>query len=248
MKDTRDLAILDHLRAARAASVAELAEAAKTSIATMRRDLQRLDEAGLLRRTHGGAVVLDADAPFADVEPVNRDAKERIAAHVVAGVEDGQSLILDIGTTTLQVARMLHHRRVTIITPSLAVYEALRDDREVHLILLPGDYDPVYRSVSGHLTTECLRSVHADHALLGVSGIADNGDLRDTTIAQVPIKRAMMDACDRATVLADSSKFPGQGIARIAPVSSLTGVITDEVPPATTAASLAAQGVEVTVA
>ena len=129
MKDTRDLAILDHLRSARAASVAELADAAKTSIATMRRDLQRLDEAGLLRRTHGGAVVLDADAPFADVEPVNRDAKERIAAHVTAGVEDGQSLILDIGTTTLQVARMLHHRRVTIITPSLAVYEALRDDR-----------------------------------------------------------------------------------------------------------------------
>ena len=152
MRDVRDRAILEHLRTSRVATVGQLAEATGSSIATIRRDLHRLDGAGLLRRTHGGAVIDEADAPFATVETVNREGKERIAHAAAQKIRDGQAVILDIGTTTLQLARLLAGRPVTVITPNLAVYDLLRDDRDVHLVLLPGDYDPVYRSVAGHLT------------------------------------------------------------------------------------------------
>ncbi|MRG58770.1 DeoR family transcriptional regulator [Agromyces sp. CFH 90414] len=247
MRDVRDQAILQHLRSSRAATVSELAQATGSSIATIRRDLQRLDHAGLLKRTHGGAVVSDGDAPFGAVESVNRDAKERIARAAAESVHDGQTIILDIGTTTLRLAQLLRGRRVTVITPNMAVYEVLRDEREVHLVLLPGDYDRVYRSVSGFLTTESLRLIRADQAFLGVSGITEDGDLRDTTLAQVPIKQAMVAACDRATVLADHDKFPGTGAGRIDLPRALRRVITDAPLPGPTAEAFARHDVEVAI-
>lgn len=251
VKDIRDLAILDHLRTSRAASVTDLAAATGSSVATIRRDLQRLDDAGLLRRTHGGAVLPDAhegDSPFLEVETVNRTAKRRIAEAAARLVEDGHTIVLDIGTTVLQLADLLRGRPITVITANMAVFELLKDDPGVHLVLLPGDYDPVYHSVSGHLTTDSLRLIRADHAFLGVSGISASGDLRDTTIAQVPIKQAIADACDEVTVLADSSKFPGTGAARIDLPSSIVRIVTDDDPPVPVAAAFAAHGVEVLVA
>lgn len=250
VKDIRDIAILDHLRVARAASVGDLAEATGSSIATIRRDLQRLDEAGLLRRTRGGAVLSDphdGDSPFPEVETVNRDAKARIARAAAVLVEDGHTVVLDIGTTVLQLALLLRGRPITVITANMAVFEALKDDPATHLVLLPGDYDPVYHCVSGHLTTDSLRLIRADHAFLGVSGISASGDLRDTTIAQVPIKQAIADACDEVTVLADSSKFPGTGAARVDLPTSIVRVVTDDEPPVPVAAAFAAHGVEVLV-
>lgn len=250
MRDQRDLTIIEHLRVARAATVAELADRTGSSIATIRRDLQRLDEAGLVRRTHGGAVLTDqseGDAPFPTVVSVNLAAKLRIAQAAADTIEDGHTVILDIGTTTLQLARLLRGRQLTVITTNIAAFDALRDDGDVHIILLPGDFDPVYQCVHGHLTTESLRLIQADHAFLGVSGIAANGDLRDTTIAQVPIKQAMAAACDSVTVLADASKFPGTGTGRVTLPSSLVRVITDAEPPVTASAAFAARGVEVVV-
>ncbi len=94
MRDAREFVILDRLRATRSATVAELAEAAGTSDATIRRDLARLDEQGALRRTHGGAVLVEVDAPFAEVEQVNREAKERIARTAASQIQDGQSVVL----------------------------------------------------------------------------------------------------------------------------------------------------------
>ena len=248
MKDSREFAILDVLREERAASVTRLAIAVDASEATIRRDLDRLDRDGLVRRTHGGAVLVEADAPFAEVELVNREAKNAIAHVAASQISDGESIILDIGTTTLQLATLLHGRRLTVITASIAVFDELRNDREVQLIMLPGDYDRVYRSLGGHLTPDALRQLHADHAFLGTSGIAENGDLRDTTMVQIPIKRAMLAASDRATVLADASKFPGTGAGRIRPTSSLTQLITDRAPSPPITEALEANGVTVTLA
>ena len=248
VRDLRERVILDHLRKTGAATVGELASVTGSSVATIRRDLQQLDRAGVIRRAHGGAVLDEADAPFASVEPVNREAKQRIAARAADLIEDGESVVLDIGTTTLQLARMLHGRNVTIITPSLAIYEALRDSRSVHLVMLPGDYDPVYQSVSGPLTVECLRMINADSAFLGVSGVSESGDLRDTTMAQVPIKQAIAEVSGEITVLADHSKFPGTGIGRVKLPPNVARIITDEEVSEQVSSALAAQQVEVVVA
>jgi DeoR/GlpR family transcriptional regulator of sugar metabolism len=248
MRDLRERAILDHLREVKAATVAELVAVTGSSQATIRRDLHQLDQAGAIRRARGGAVLVEEDAPFASVELVNRDAKQRIAACAAALIEDGQSVILDIGTTTLQLAHLLRARRVTVITASMPIYEALRDSRTAHLVVLPGDYDPVYRSLSGPLTAECLRMIRADHAFLGVSGVSVNGDLRDTTMAQVPVKRAIAESSVALTVLADHSKFPGTGLGRVPLPSNVTRFITDQAVPDEISAALAARAVEVVIA
>ncbi len=250
MRDKRDREILAYLQTERAASVAELASTTGSSIATIRRDLQRLDGEGLLHRTYGGATFredAEGDAPFLTVEAHNRDAKIRIAEAAAEEVLDGHTIILDIGTTTLQLAKLLRGRSLTVITSNLAVLEVFQDDEHVHVVALAGDYDPTYRSVSGHLTTESLSLLRADHAFLGVSGIAANGDLRDTTIAQIPIKQAMAAACDSVTVLADSSKFPGTGTGRIVLPDMPTRVITDARPPRSVSAAFARKKMEVTV-
>ncbi len=240
--------ILEHLRKVGVATVNELASVTGSSVATIRRDLQELDRSGAIRRAHGGAVLGEQDAPFASVVPVNRDAKRRIAARAAQLIADGESVILDIGTTTLQLARLLIDRPVTVITANLAIYEALRESRTAHLVMLPGDYDPVYRSVSGPLTTECLRMIRADHAFLGVSGVSDTGDLRDTTMAQVPVKQAIAEVSLDLTVLADRSKFPGTGLGRVRLPPNVARFITDAEVPGPIAGALAAQQVEVLVA
>jgi DeoR/GlpR family transcriptional regulator of sugar metabolism len=239
--------ILDHLRKVGAATVNELAAVTGSSVATIRRDLQQLDKAGAIRRAHGGAVLGEEDAPFATVVPVNREAKRRIAAHAAEMIEDGESVILDIGTTTLQLARLLHDRQITVITASLAIYETLRDSRSPHLVMLPGDYDPVYRSVSGPLTTECLRTIRADRAFLGVSGVSATGELRDTSMAQVPIKKVIAEVSTETTVLADHSKFPGTGLGRVPLPATVVRLVTDAEVPAPTSTALADQQVEVVV-
>ncbi|WP_277213327.1 DeoR/GlpR family DNA-binding transcription regulator [Isoptericola croceus] len=247
MRDLRERVILEHLRKVGVATVTELATVTGSSVATIRRDLQQLDRTGAVRRAHGGAVLGEQDAPFASVVPVNRDAKRRIAARAAELIQDGESVLLDIGTTTLHLARILLDRQVTVITASLAIYDALRDSHSAHLVMLPGDYDPVYRSVSGPLTTECLRLIRADHAFLGVSGVSTNGDLRDTTMAQVPIKQAISEVSSELTVLADHSKFPGTGVGRVTLPPNVARFITDDEIPEQTASALAAQQVEVVV-
>ena len=247
VRSRRELVILDHLRELKAATVGELVAETGASRATIRRDLAALERSGAIRRSYGGAVVVDEDAPFARVELVNREAKQLIAGRAVQLVHDGQSVILDIGTTTLRVAHLLRTSRVTVITASLPICEVLRDSRTVHLIVLPGDYDPVYGSMSGPLTVECLRLIHADHAFLGVSGVAVNGDLRDTTLPQVPVKRAIAEASLEVTVLADHSKFPGTGVGQVPLPSNVARFVTDRDVPAEFASVLAARGVEVAV-
>lgn len=248
MRELRERAILDHLREVKAATVEELVHVTGSSPATIRRDLHQLDHSGAIRRARGGAVLIEEDAPFATVEPVNREAKQRIASRAAEFIEDGASVILDIGTTTLQLAHLLRTRRVTIITASMPIYEALHDSRTAHLVMLPGDYDPVYRTLSGPLTTESLRLIRADHAFLGVSGVSVNGDLRDTTMAQVPIKRAIAEASVGVTVLADHSKFPGTGIGQVALPPNVVRFITDQAVPVEISTALAARSVEVIVA
>lgn len=248
VKDARELTILRELRQAGIMSVGQLAESLQASEATIRRDLTRLEQAGIVRRMHGGAMLVEADAPFAEVERVNAEAKERIALAAADLIETGQSIILDIGTTTLQLARLLHGRSITVITSSFAVLDELRDDPAIHLIVLPGDYNRSYRCVSGYLTQDVLRNLRADQAFLGVSGVSADGRLRDTTMVQVPIKRAMAEVSAQTTVLADSSKFPGAGAGLLRPSGSVTRLITDTSPGEATVAALLEHGVSVAVA
>ena len=205
----------------------DLSEQLGVSPATIRRDLVRLEEEGRLTRVHGGAVADEGDQPFAEVAEVRVAEKDAIAATAAALIEDGQSVLLDIGTTAYRLARQLHGRRLTVITSNLVVYEELADDEGIVLVLLGGMVRREYRSLVGFLTEDSLRQLHADWVFLGTSGVRPGGQVMDTTVVEVPVKRAMIAAGERIVLLADAAKFPGTGMAKVCGPEDLDVVVTD---------------------
>jgi DeoR/GlpR family transcriptional regulator of sugar metabolism len=246
LPDRRHELILRALRADGPISVTALAEQLGASQATIRRDLLQLEEEGLLKRVYGGAVpVVGEDDPFTDVAGVRVEAKEAIAAWCAALVRDGETVLLDIGTTAHRVARQLRGRSLTVITSNLAVYEELQDDKDIQLVLLGGVVRRDYRSLVGFLTEDNLRQVRADVLFLGTSGVRPDGQILDTTAVEVPVKRAMISASDKVVLVADAAKFPGTGMARVCGPEDLDVVVTNAPADATTRTSLSEAGVEV---
>ena len=120
--------------------------------------------------------------------------------------------MIDIGTTTLALARHLHGRKLTVITSSLAVVEELLPDPEIELVVLGGIVRRNYRSLVGVLAEDALRQLCADIAFLGASGIRRRDlSVMDTTMVEVPIKRGMIAAARRRVLLADAEKFSMRG-------------------------------------
>ena len=126
-------------------------------------------------------------------------------------VEDGESCCSTSAPPPTALARQLHGRRLTVITSNLAVYEELADDDGIELVLLGGMVRREYRSLVGFLTEDNLRQLHADWLFLGTSGVRPGGQVMDTTVVEVPVKRAMIAASDQVVLLADAGKFPGTG-------------------------------------
>jgi DeoR/GlpR family transcriptional regulator of sugar metabolism len=238
--------ILDALRADGPATVTALAQRLGASEATVRRDLSQLDDEGLLRRVYGGAAPIDGrDDPFVDVAEVRVAEKDAIASRCAELVHDGETVLLDIGTTAHRVARQLRGRSLTVVTSNLAVYEELADDPSIQLVLLGGVLRREYRSLVGFLTEDNLRQVHADRLFLGTSGVRPGGQVMDTTVVEVPVKRAMIAASDQVVLVADADKFPGTGMARVCGPEELDVVVTNAGADAATTAAFREVGVEV---
>ncbi|AEM84030.1 MULTISPECIES: DeoR/GlpR family DNA-binding transcription regulator [Streptomyces] len=227
LAERRHQMILRALRSGGPAAVTDLSEQLGVSAATVRRDLLKLEEEGLLTRVHGGAVVEEGDQPFAEVAGVRVAEKDALAVAAADMIEDGQSVLLDIGTTAYRLARQLHGRRLTVITSNLVVFEELADDTAVELVLLGGVLRREYRSLVGFLTEDNLRQLHADWLFLGTSGVRPSGQIMDTTVIEVPVKRAMIAASDQVVLLADAGKFPGTGMTKVCGPEDLDAVVTN---------------------
>ncbi len=240
----------DILAAVRSGSmhVADLAESFGVSEMTVRRDLRQLADAGRLERVRGGAVNVSNERPFDVTAVENYDAKRRIGAAAAERIEDGQTVMLDIGTTTLEAAKCLHGREVTVITTSLAVFDELRDDPAIELILPGGILRRNYRSLIGVVAEDSLRQLNADVLLLGTSAVDQRLDVWDSTMVEVPIKRAMIGASESVVLLADQQKFANRGHVRVCDGDVLDEIITDVGLPAAYDRAIEATGVQIGVA
>nr|WP_206327831.1 DeoR/GlpR family DNA-binding transcription regulator [Streptomyces sp. S3(2020)] len=245
MAERRHQLILRALRSGGTASVAELAERLDSSAATIRRDLLKLEADGLLTRVHGGAVIDEERAPFDEAAEVLVAEKDAIAARAATLIEDGQSIILDSGTTVHRLARRLHGRRLTVITNNLAVYDELIGDETIDLMLLGGMVIRESRMLDGFMAEDNLRQVHADWLFMGACGLRPGGQVMDTTVAEVPARRAMIAAGDKVVLLADRSKFPGTGMVKICDPEDLDAIVTDAPEDDATCTSLREAGVTV---
>lgn len=229
LQQQRDQRIVQELRSNGSASVHELARELGVSASTVRRDLHRLDRNGELQRVYGGASIDSgpAEKSFPDSLGTQSEVKQAVAARAAALVQDDEVLLLDIGTTTVHIARLLHDRRVTVITSSLAVLDELRDDPAIQLVILGGVVRRHYRSMVGSLTEQALREVCADRLFLSCTGIRPNGDALDDTSIETPVKQAMIRASQSVVLLGRSGKFPGSGAVRICSSTDVDLLITD---------------------
>jgi DeoR/GlpR family transcriptional regulator of sugar metabolism len=212
---------------------------------TVRRDLAHLAREGKLIRVHGGALSVREEPPFAETAVERLAEKERIGRAAAGLVRDGQTIMIDIGTTTLQLARQLRHRELTVITSSLAVLEELEPCDGIELIALGGLVRRNYRSLVGVLAEDMLRQLTADISFLGASGIRPDLSIMDTTMVEVPIKRGMIAAADRVVLLTDAAKFSMAGTVRVCGADELQALVTDAPGDDPAVRRLARAGVEV---
>lgn len=245
-------AILDALRQKNFVSVGELSIRFDVSEVTVRRDLQALDEEGLLRRTHGGAVL---SSPSTGHDPSFRTrmreqtaAKRAIGRAAAALLTDGDTVGIDVGTTTLEVANALGYRQhLTVFSASLQVALALAEG-EADVYLLGGHLRKRELSLVGGLTLDALRKFHLDKAIIGAAGISATSGITESNLEDTEVKRVLIERARRRILVVDHSKFERVALAMVAPLSAIDVLVTDQAPTGALAAALRQAGVEVVVA
>jgi DeoR family glycerol-3-phosphate regulon repressor len=233
-------------------AVEEIATRFGVSRETIRRDLARLDHAGLLRRVHGGAVVprLGDEPPFQERQKLNMDAKRRIGLAAAALFAPGDSLMIDTGSTTEQFATALAAKTdMTIITNSNRIATAIcAGQGRNRVFVLGGTFQSESGQILGSLCIDQLQHFNADHVVLGVGALSADGRVMDFDVDEASLARAMIARARAVTILADHSKFDRQALITVCRLDAVARLITDQAPSGPLEETLAASKVAVTVA
>ncbi|WP_433663928.1 DeoR/GlpR family DNA-binding transcription regulator [Nocardia sp. CA-128927] len=223
--------ITDAVREAGQIGVAELAERTGASEMTIRRDLETLAGQGVLERYRGGARTLllrGDEPPFGMRARDGLESKQRIAAEVAGLIADGESVVLDSGTTCLEVARALEHRRLTVLPLSLHAVNALTGAPLLTLLVPGGKPRPGELALTGPLTLASLAALRFDTAILGCCGLNATDGLTAYDLDDAAIKRAAIAASRRVIVVTEAAKLSRTALAFVAPATALHAVVTDE--------------------
>lgn len=249
-KSERREQILMELRLHPHVRVGDLAKQFGVSTETVRRDFEALSRKGLVTRAPGGASAPPPGMPPLDERSLARaKERERIGRLAAALVQPGDTLMIDSGSTTLQLARFLAFAgtECTTITNSLHVAMILGQNAAARVILCPGSYLPAETAVVGEATVEFLRGYRVQRCFIGASALLPEGPLENVE-GYVAVKRAMLAQAKHRHLLIDSDKFGASGFARLGPLSTLDSIVTDRAPGGSLSEALAEAGVEVRVA
>ena len=230
-------------------SVEDLASRFGVSGMTVRRDLQTLAEAGKVIRTHGGAAMAERisfEFDFLKRVKEHETAKAAIGAAAAALVEDGQSVLLDSGTTTLALARRLKGKKgLTVITTSLPIASQLQYDQDIAVLLLGGYVRAGSPDLAGALTEANLETLHADVAFIGADGIDARGAVYNQSPEVARMLTKMAAAAGRVFVVADHSKLGQKALWRFGRLTDWTGLVTDAKADRSAIAALQKAGIHV---
>ena len=248
----RQSLLLDEVRSRGSLSVEALAEKFGVTLQTVRRDVQRLAEAGLVARFHGGVRVPSStveNSAYRQRAALHAAEKARIARAVAARVPEGCSLILNIGTTTEAIARELMGRRgLRVITNNLNVAAILSHHPDCELIVAGGVVRPRDRGIVGEAAVDFIRQFKVDIGLIGISGLESDGTLRDFDYREVTVARAIVERSREVWLAADHSKFNRPAMVEVARFDRIDVLFTDAEPPEPFPALLAEAAVECVVA
>jgi DeoR/GlpR family transcriptional regulator of sugar metabolism len=243
--------IADLIRDRGSVRASELTDLFGVTDETIRRDLARLADQGVLRRAHGGAVATPTRAESTFERRLHEHEEEKIAiARAAAGlVRDGSTIIIDSGTTTVHFARALADKRdLVVITNAVTNAIELIDSPSVMVVLTGGLVRPATLGAVGDLAVATLRELHVDQVFLAMSSITIAGGLTYPSFEEVAVKRAMIAAATEVILLADHSKFGHNSLVRVAPLDAVSTIVTSADCDPATVAAMREMGIEVLVA
>lgn len=225
---SRQAEIVDALQDRGFQSVNSLAERFEVTASTIRRDLERLEAMELVKRTHGGAIPMhQAETPNQFKQELHLAEKAAIGKAMADRVLEGQTVLLDGGTTTLEVAKHLTQRRLTVVTNDLRVAMEIAQRRSAHLVFIGGELLPDVYTMWGPASVLQLTNLRVDVAIFGADMVCDDG-LYHSSSYEVELKRLMRSIAREAFFVADSSKFGREALFKVLDIADFTAGITDD--------------------
>ena len=225
--DQRRYNILQTIETQGFVSLQSLVELVGASESTIRRDLEYLDRIGQIRRTRGGASFSGDSLTGFDERRSQATADKQAVARVAAGlIQPGEAVLLDGGTTTLEVARQLVGRALHVVTNSLPIVNLLANQPEIELIQIGGYLFPKTGVALGPLAVSALSQIHVRRLFMSVGGITEQG-LFNTNTLLVETERQMMLSAEEVVVVTDSSKLGHSALAHLCPLQKVHQLIVD---------------------
>lgn len=224
---TRHAEIIDILQQSGYWSVKDLAERFSVTTSTIRRDLEKLEQMDLLQRTHSGAQpVRQTDTPASFKETLHAREKAAIGSLMASKILDGQTVLIDSGSTTLEVARHLTNSRLTVVTNDLRIGLEIAKKPAIHLVFIGGELLPNVYTMWGPTAVEQISHLRFDVAVFGADTVNEEG-IFNTSSYEVELKRQMRAASREAFFVADSSKFGREALFRVFGIDDFTAGVTD---------------------
>ncbi|WP_231506240.1 DeoR/GlpR family DNA-binding transcription regulator [Paenibacillus sp. UNC451MF] len=217
---------------------------------TIRRDLERLENEGLLLRTHGGAVLNRKDGPELPIlqrELVNLEDKKLIGEYAASMVKDGEVIAMDASTTCLQMAKLLPNKEITVITYSIAITYELIKKTNIQVFLIGGYLDRHSLGNTGTPAEKMLEGYHADRFFFSCQGFDLQRGVSEPYEAHVQLKKNMAAIADQLVLMADSSKFQRKSLVRLIEMEAISTLVTDRQLPEEEMQEMEACGIEVVV-
>ena len=223
--------ILDMIKEDGHIKVAKLSTLLKVTEVTIRQDLEKLENEGFLIREHGGAYLKNVDKQVKSIQLQNQNnlnEKKAIARIALDMIEDGDTIILDSGSTTTEIAHLIHNfKNLTVITNALNIAFILGGEPGINLIVTGGEFKAPTLSLTGQKAADFFQNLHVDKLFLATAGFTLKSGLTYPSISDICVKRAMIESADAVYLVADSTKIGKNSFASLGALSLIDYLITD---------------------
>ncbi|ASS89636.1 DeoR/GlpR family DNA-binding transcription regulator [Aeribacillus pallidus] len=250
LQEERHRRIIEELERNDIVRISQLSERLGVTRQTIRRDLSELEKTGLIKKVHGGALLnkRNLEPSYSDRLSTNVEEKELIAKNAAELVEDGDAIFLDVGTTTLMMAKQLKEKKnLTVITNFLLIAMELANAPEVKVILSGGELRGEEFSLSGPISIRSVKNIYIDKAFVGVGGLSLESGFTDYHLNESEFRRMMIEHAKKTYALADHSKMDIVAIYKSADLHEIDVLITDGKTPGSIINKLKEKGMEVIV-
>lgn len=227
----RRVKILNLIREDGHAKVQDLSKIFKVTDVTIRQDLEVLENMGYIQREHGGAFLKDVGSFAKTGQLLNQshiEEKREIALKVLELINEEDIIILDSGSTTTEIAKLLiNYKKLTVITNALNIALILGENPGISLIVTGGEFKAPTLSLTGKMAADSFKDIHANKLFLATAGISSDMRLTYPSLSDLIVKSAMIKSADQAYLVADSSKVGISSLANLGSISLIQTIITD---------------------